>query len=134
MNSAAPDNGHYRIRIHDIFESAHYLYKYYKDGSDEELHGHTFEAELFIDSPELHNGISVDFLEIRKNFETLCKKLDHTLLNEIDPFSKQNPTAENLARFFYDELRQYVPAVARISEIRIWEGPQNHASFIPFYA
>ena len=63
----------YEIRIHGIFESAHYLYSYYPDGSDEELHGHTWEAEVFAKSANLKNGISVDFLELRKTFDQIHK-------------------------------------------------------------
>ena len=125
------NNGHYQIRISGIFESAHYLYKYYPDGSDEELHGHSWEAELFIDSSTLINGISVDFLEIRKQFDQLILDLDHICINTYTPFDTENPTAENIAYFIYSKIIPFVPEYAKITESRVWEGPKNWASFKP---
>lgn len=121
----------YRIRIHGIFESAHYLYEYYPDGSDEEMHGHTWEAELFLDSTVLKNGISVDFLDIRRSFDSLVNDLDHVLLNEVGPFAKENPTAENLAHYIYKTLKDDIPTGAHCYEVRVWEGPKNYASYFP---
>ena len=121
--------GKFQIRISNLFESAHYLYNYYPDGRDEELHGHSWEAELFIESDSLINGISVDFLEIRQNFDSLIKSLDHICINEFKPFDKINPTAENIAFFIYEQIKIFVPEHARIIESRVWEGPKNWASY-----
>ncbi len=124
-------SGQYQIRIHGLFESAHYLYHYYKDGSDEELHGHTWEAEVFFNKNTLENGISVDFLHVRSVFDELIERLDHTCINEIEPFNKYNPTAENIARYVYQHLNLHTPKEAYIHSIRIWEGPKNWATFYP---
>ncbi len=126
-----PGMSYYQIRIHGLFESAHYLYDYYPDGSDEELHGHTWEAEVFINSSQLKNGISVDFLDVRKVFDELMLELDHVCLNEVKPFDKENPTAENLAAFIYERIKDAIPAPALAHEVRVWEGPKNHASYFP---
>ncbi len=121
----------YKIRIHGIFESAHYLYNYYPDGSDEDLHGHTWEAEVFIESQKLVNGISVDFLDVRKKFDSLVQDMDHICINEYPPFNESSPTAENIANYFFQKLKGSIPKDACISEVRIWEGPKNWASYIP---
>ena len=121
----------YQIRIHGIFESAHYLYEYYPDGRDEELHGHTWEAELFVESTTLKKGISVDFLEIRQVFDQLMEDLDHILLNDMEEFKAENPTAEHLARYIFMKCRNIVREPSRISEIKVWEGPKNYASYFP---
>lgn len=131
MRLETQPNDKYRIRIHGIFESAHYLYNYYPDGSDEELHGHTWEAEVFLDSHRLNNGISVDFLDIRKAFDQLMIDLDHVCLNEIEPFDKVNPTAENLANYIYQHIKGEIAQGAICHEVRVWEGPKNYASYFP---
>ena len=120
----------YEIRIHGIFESAHYLYDYHGPGENEALHGHTFEAEVFLSSQELHNGISIDFLEIREIFQKLLDELDHKCLNTIKPFNSTNPTSENIARHFYDKLIVHLEKGQYITQVKIWEGPSNYASYI----
>ena len=121
----------YQIRVHGIFESAHFLYDYYPDGTDEELHGHTWEAEVFVKNGTLKNGISVDFLELRKHFESLMGDLDHTCLNDHPDFKGVNPTAENIAKYIYTQLKPSLSKPAFISEVRVWEGPKNYASYFP---
>ncbi len=121
----------YQIRVHGIFESAHFLYNYYSNGDDEELHGHTWEAEVFAKSPTLNNGISVDFLELRRDFDLLICDLDHILINEHPEFKELNPTAENIALHIHKKLRNSIPEGAFISEVRVWEGPKNYASYLP---
>lgn len=122
---------HYQIRLHGIFESAHYLYDYHGEGKNEALHGHTFEAELFIDSYKLTGGISVDFLEVQTVFDEQMKTLDHRCLNTIEPFQETNPTSENIAHYLYDKLKPSVPKGASIAEVRVWEGPKHYASYFP---
>ena len=131
LQQAKPNEGVYQIRVHGIFESAHYLYNYYQDGSDEELHGHTWEAEVFVKTRQMQNGISVDFLDIRKKFDLIIDALDHTSLNDFGPFKELNPTAENIAHYIYDELKGSLREGESISEVRVWEGPKNHASYFP---
>ena len=121
----------YQIRVHGIFESAHFLYSYYPDGNDEELHGHTWEAEVFVKSMTLNNGISVDFLELRRDFDSLMNDLDHILINEHPAFKGVNPTAENIALHIHEKLSNSIPEDAFISEVRVWEGPKNYASYLP---
>ncbi len=119
--------GKYRIRIHGIFESAHYLYDYHGPGENEVLHGHSFEAEVFIESTRLENGISVDFLPVQKKFDLLMDELDHKCLNTLEAFREINPTSENLARYIYERLKDV--SGGRIAEVRVWEGPKHYASF-----
>ena len=122
---------YYQIRIHGIFESAHYLYDYHGEGKNEALHGHTFEVELFINSYKLKNGISVDFLKVREKFDSLMLDLDHICLNKIIPFSEINPTAENIGKYIYNTLKEFLLTGAYIHEVRVWEGPKNFASYFP---
>jgi len=121
----------YRIRIHGIFESAHYLYDYHGPGKNEALHGHTFEAELFVESEGLNNGISVDFLTVRERFDRLMEEMDHKCLNTIPPFIEKNPTSENIAHHIFDTVRGELPPGASIAEVRVWEGPKHYASYLP---
>lgn len=125
--------GKYIIRVASVFESSHFLYRYFPDGSDEPMHGHSWKVEVFIASSELKNGISVDFVETKKALKEICSQLDHSLINDFSPFKKENPTSENIARYIYVLLKEkvFLPEYAFIKEVRVWEGPQNYASFFP---
>lgn len=121
----------YEIGIRGAFESAHYLYDYHGPGKNEKLHGHSYRAEIYVGSNELQNGISVDFLDVRKEFDLLIKELDHVCINTLDAFKEKNPTAENLAEYFFEKIKDHIPENARITRVQVWEGPENHATYYP---
>ena len=50
----------------------------------------------------------MDFVEVKKNIKELVERLDHRFLNNVPPFDKLNPSAENIAKYFYDELESPV--------------------------
>ncbi len=107
------------LKVQDKFQAAHFLKEY--QGKCEKVHGHSFRIELEIKITELDKtGIGIDFAEIKT---TLAKLLpDHTLLNEVYEF---NPTAENLSRHFFHELKQHFPII----RITIWESEDASATY-----
>ncbi len=42
--------------------------------------------------------------------QAVIDRLDHSFLNEIPPFDVKNPSAENIAEYFYEEM--YAPVSA----------------------
>jgi 6-pyruvoyltetrahydropterin/6-carboxytetrahydropterin synthase len=125
--------GSFAVRVEARFESAHYLRSY--RGITEPLHGHSYrvEAELLRVSGGLdQDELAVDFVEARRELELIAARLDYGCINEIEPFTRINPTAENIARWFHEELsRAMKRASARVSEIHLWEGPVNSVVFRP---
>jgi len=121
----------YEIRIDGMFESAHFLYDYPVPGKNEPLHGHTYRVELFMGSNKLRNGISVDFLAVRSEFDKLLNEWDHICLNIRPEFSETSPTAENIAEFVFDRMKDFIQDDARITRIKVWEGPKNSVTFYP---
>ena len=107
------------LRVKDKFQAAHFL-KGYK-GKCERVHGHTFQVEVQIEVRELDaTGIGIDFTEIKAGLSAILP--DHTLLNDVLPF---NPSAENLARHFYRELKTRYPVIA----VTVWESDEASASY-----
>ncbi len=107
------------LKVRDRFSAAHYL-KGYK-GKCEKVHGHTFQVEVEIKADELDEaGLGYDFTEIKKTLASILP--DHTLLNEAYPF---NPSAENLARRFYGELKKRYPVRA----VTVWESEDASATY-----
>ena len=60
--------------------------------------------------------------------------MDHKFLNDQAPFDAINPSAENIAKFFYDEtskqMRQ-MPNAPRIKSITVWETDETSATYTP---
>ena len=59
--------------------------------------------------------------------------LDHQFINDLPPFDELNPSAENIAKYFYDRvsggLRNEVPV--RVSEVKVWETDTSSAVYRP---
>lgn len=107
------------LRVKDRFQAAHFL-KNYK-GKCEKVHGHTFYVEVEVEVSKLNKtGISIDFQEIKKRLSKILP--DHTLLNEIYDF---NPSAENLSRHFFSELKKYFP----VKGVTVWESEDGSATY-----
>jgi len=105
--------------VRDKFQAAHYLKEY--KGKCEKVHGHSFQVEVRVEVRKLdRTGMGLDFIEIKKRLVAILP--DHTLLNEVYDF---NPTAENLARRFFQELKKHLPVRA----ITVWESEDASATY-----
>jgi 6-pyruvoyltetrahydropterin/6-carboxytetrahydropterin synthase len=52
-------------------------------------------------------------------------RFDHRCLNQISPFDEENPTAENIARHVYVEIKKLLPDKINVVEVIVWESA-NH--------
>ncbi len=128
------EKGKFFIRIEGRFESAHFLYNYFPDGSDEPIHGHSWKVEVFLEGIEniRPDGISYDFLSARTKLLELVHSIDHILINDHPDFKGINPTSENVARWFYSGLKETIHnSSGKVRRIVIHEGPENYAFFEP---
>lgn len=125
--------GEFSVRVEARFEAAHYLREY--RGISEPLHGHSYkvEADLAAKSGGVDaDAIAVDFVSAKQKLEALAKKLDYGCINDIPPFDKVNPSAENIAQWFYGQLSDAVANEnAVVKAITVWEGPVNSVTFKP---
>lgn len=82
------------------------------------LHGHNWIVTVFCKSETLdNNGMVVDFKKIK---DIVHGKLDHAYLNNVVNF---NPTAENMAKWIYDNVTNCYKVMIQESEgnIAIYE-------------
>ena len=125
--------GAFSVRVEARFEAAHFLREY--RGISEPLHGHSYkvEAELASNSGGVDSdSIAVDFISAKQKLEMLAKKLDYGCINDVPPFDKINPSAENIAQWFCRELAEAVANEnATVRAVTIWEGPVNSVTFRP---
>jgi 6-pyruvoyltetrahydropterin/6-carboxytetrahydropterin synthase len=111
----------YTLKVLTDFASAHTLRDY--PGQCRRMHGHNWKLEVEVKAHALNeHGMAMDFKTIKNNARELCAQLDHHYLNDIPPFDQINPTAENLAAFFYQGLSKTLNnAQARVSAVTLWE-------------
>ncbi|NOQ94812.1 MAG: 6-carboxytetrahydropterin synthase QueD [Methylophaga sp.] len=111
----------YTLKILADFASAHTLRDYPGDCS--RMHGHNWKLEVEVTASALNeHGMGMDFKTIKTATRELAKKLDHRYLNDIPPFDTVNPTAENIAQYFYQHLSNTLNIdTAKISGVTLWE-------------
>ena len=117
------------LKIVTDFASAHSLRNY--PGDCARLHGHNWQVEVSVCSNVLDdNGIAIDFREIKKQTKLVIKRLDHQYLNEIKPFDVLNPTAENIAKYFFEEVGLLINSEnVKVKEVLIWETPRSAVTY-----
>lgn len=144
MKEAYEDRHMYEDGVGIIFDAGHRLLRY--RGKCEAPHGHTFKAEIMLNSRKLDQlGFVTDFVELRARLgKWIDENWDHAfLLNEQDQelldalnslrekkvfiFHNQNPTAETMAKYLYDHTYKLYGNL--VSKVRIWESPNQYAEY-----
>jgi 6-pyruvoyltetrahydropterin/6-carboxytetrahydropterin synthase len=63
----------------------------------------------------------------------VIERLDHQMINEVAPFTTLNPSAENLAKYFYDAtnstLKTSTSGRVSVKEVTIWETDTTTARY-----
>jgi len=111
----------YTLKILADFASAHTLRDY--PGACARMHGHNWKVEVEVVATELDEvGMGVDFKVIKQATRNIAERLDHRYLNDLEPFSRINPTAENIAAYFHQELSAQLnsPRI-RVHAVTLWE-------------
>jgi 6-pyruvoyltetrahydropterin/6-carboxytetrahydropterin synthase len=123
----------FEIAVEQGFASAHALRNY--KGRCENVHGHNWKVRVVIEGEKLDpTGMLVDFLDVKSLMGEILDRIDHQFLNEIPPFDVINPSAENIAEYFYQQMTgrlQSTPVPVRISEVVIWETDIQSATYRP---
>ncbi|HKW76458.1 MAG TPA: 6-carboxytetrahydropterin synthase QueD [Terriglobales bacterium] len=114
----------YEVTVEDSFAAGHYLRNY--RGKCENPHGHNYKVRITLRGAELDKaGLLLDFKDLKEVMKQVIDRLDHQMLNEIDPFKVLNPSAENLARYFYEQtngrLKSLTSGRVNVKDVTIWE-------------
>ena len=92
------------------FEAAHSLPHLPPEHKCSRLHGHSYRFRVEVDGYLDHRGFVIDYAEIAGAVRPIVQQLDHRNLDELFDF---HTTAENLARWLFDEIGKDLP-VSRI--------------------
>jgi 6-pyruvoyltetrahydropterin/6-carboxytetrahydropterin synthase len=121
----------YEIVVEQHFEAAHFLRGY--QGKCENLHGHRYIVKVRLKTGTLNDiGLAYDFTDVKRHLRDIISRLDHVSLNEVPPFDRINPSAENIASTVYRELELALGSVpVAISAVEVWENPQQGVIYTP---
>lgn len=123
----------FQVSVEETFSAGHALRGY--RGKCENVHGHNYRVRITLEGPELDGiGLLVDFTRLKHILRGIIAGLDHQFINDLEPFQKVNPSAENLARYFYDQVSGQLPDLppgARIRDVILWETDTSRAQYQP---
>ena len=96
--------------------------------------GHNYKVRVTLAGAELDAaGLLLDFKLLKQVMRPVIDRIDHQMLNELEPFTVINPSAENIARFFYDETNQQLAEMTsgrvRVKDCTIWETDTTTATY-----
>ncbi len=122
----------FEVSVEETFSAGHALRNY--KGKCENPHGHNYRIQVIFSGPELDSiGLLLDFVAVKKLMQTVVDRLDHQYLNNLAPFDVLNPSAENMAKYFYDEISEGLgqSAPAKLGQVRVWETDTTSATYRP---
>jgi 6-pyruvoyltetrahydropterin/6-carboxytetrahydropterin synthase len=122
----------FEVSVEDTFAAGHALRGY--RGKCENPHGHNYKVQITLAGETLDNiGLLYDFKDLKAAMGEVVDRLDHQYLNDIAPFNEQNPSAENMARYFYKECTAKLNAATdgrvRVKLVKIWETDTTTATY-----
>lgn len=104
------------------FEAAHSLKGTTLGAGSEEIHGHSFRAEVVVrGKPDSETGMMVDLGRLEQNLAEIRKVLDHKLLNNVPGL--EMPTLEHLAVFIWERAR----AAGNLTRVTVYRDSCNEA-------
>jgi 6-pyruvoyltetrahydropterin/6-carboxytetrahydropterin synthase len=97
------------------------------------VHGHNYKIRVTVGGEQLNAiGLVMDFVDLRAAIKALAERLDHRFLNDIPPFDALNPSAENLAKYFYEGLDSTTHSQGpRVQSVTVWETDTTSATYRP---
>jgi 6-pyruvoyltetrahydropterin/6-carboxytetrahydropterin synthase len=136
----------YYLQSEASFDAAHFLKGY--AGKCKNIHGHRWRVVATVQGEHLiadgsQRDMLLDFGDLKADLKALADRFDHALLLEIGSLRQETlkaleaeefhlellpfrTTAENLAKYFYDQLavKGY-----QVTEVSVYETPTNCASY-----
>lgn len=132
------------------FDAAHYLCGSYT-GKCQNIHGHTYKVLITVKSTELNDdGMVIDFGELKECVKPIIEAYDHSIVVNSNPSEGSakreefieileqetdvkhfpgNPTAENMARLFFERICEKLPTGIMLENVKVYETPTSYAEY-----
>ena len=122
----------FEITVQADFSSGHYLRDYH--GKCENPHGHNYRVLVTLVGAELEpNGLLLDFKLLKGILKPTVDFLDHQMINDLQPFTKLNPSAENLAKYFFENTAHQLEGITqgrvRVKDCTVYETDTSFARY-----
>ena len=122
----------FEVTVEAGFSSGHYLRNY--QGKCENPHGHNYRVLVTLAGAELDAaGLLLDFKVLKTLLRPVVDYLDHQMINDLPPFTELNPSAENLARYFYQQtslhLAELTAGRVRVKDCTLFETDTSFARY-----
>jgi 6-pyruvoyltetrahydropterin/6-carboxytetrahydropterin synthase len=123
----------FQVSVEETFSAGHALRGY--RGKCENPHGHNYRVRVTLEGPQLDSiGLLCDFTQLKQVMRSIIGGLDHQFMNDLEAFRTVNPSAENMAKYFYDQVTRQMkdlPAGARVTDTIVWETDTTSAQYRP---
>ena len=122
----------FEVTVEATFSSGHYLRNY--QGKCENPHGHNYRVLVTLVGKDLdQTGLLLDFKLLKQVLRPVVDYLDHQMINNLEPFTTLNPSAENLAKYFFDQVSAHVFEMTRgsvqVKQSTVYETNTSAASY-----
>ena len=120
----------YEISVREAFEAAHFINGY--DGKCSRLHGHNWIVEAVVRGEKLDSlGMLIDFKILKAELKQVLDEFDHRYLNELETFTAENPTAENISRQIFRKLAtsEIFSASTKLFAVKVQETPNSCVTY-----
>ena len=123
----------YELTVEARFSAAHAIMI---AGTREPLHGHDWLVTVTLAGRELDgDGLLCDFHTVEDTLKGIVRPFRSRNLNEVEPFTRVNPTAEHVARHIFEALHEALDAAlaphAAVVSVRVTESPGCAATYRP---
>ena len=122
----------FQVTVERTFAAGHYLRNY--KGKCENPHGHNYKVQVRLEGRELDKaGLLLDFKDLKDVMKQAIERLDHQMINDVEPFTTLNPSAENLAKYFYDttsaQLARLTDGRVAVKDVTVFETDVTTATY-----
>ena len=120
----------FEVSVRGSFKAAHQLRL--ADGSCEVPHRHEWQVQVTFAGDALdETGLLVDFGPVRDRLRGVLAGLDGRSLNDLLPFERQNPSAENVAVHIAEQMSAQPLPTGRLCCVEVEEEPGCVARYRP---
>jgi 6-pyruvoyltetrahydropterin/6-carboxytetrahydropterin synthase len=101
-------------------------------GGCQNVHGHNYRVRVHVATDKLDAlGMVIDFADLKTLVGEVVGPFDHRLINEIPPFDVDNPTAEVLSRYIFEEVARRLDPRLQVTRVEVWENESSCATYSP---
>ncbi|MBN2588269.1 MAG: 6-carboxytetrahydropterin synthase [Sedimentisphaerales bacterium] len=118
----------FEISVETHFNADHELRL--PDGTTEPAHSHDWIVTTSVSSEKLNNiGIVMNFHKLREILKNITSEFGGKNLNKMEYFEKNNPSAENVAKYIFEKLEPQLPGNVKLEYVSVIEEPLCRAIF-----